>query len=448
VLTIKRAKAFQGNCSLPPSPDLFLLSAFTALAAQRMIHISPAFRTPYLSKVCALLDGFAEISWQDNGCSITPRTEALAEAFFFENDQLPYRDLIVFLAISTRRPVLFKRITDERITYWREQAGRIGYTLENAISGDHHGLVLAGETSVGAVIPAIAEQDINAALGLFWGLRVKRSFQIGFSLSTPFRDLAKSLGCDISVKRDIGEAEKDPLVRRMKIMTHQRLSSQEQAFTIALNFSVEPPPALEITLPGDEVLFAQLLLAKALLHRGSLVIDNAPLEPWASPMLALMRKMGCKPSLQESTETSYGSCGMLSFQKFDLHGQKTDFSAQHQYAFQLPAMAILAGCAEGESLFRKFDDLRKNDPDAIKQLESCLKTMQVKFGDIPDGFVIKGSPEYDGFDLIEPLPAPVSSAFALAGLFCAGTTTIHDEAILERWPDFEEMINTYFEYRT
>jgi 5-enolpyruvylshikimate-3-phosphate synthase len=110
-------------------------------------------------------------------------------------------------------------------------------------------------------------------------------------------------------------------------------------------------------------------------------------------------------------------------------------------------MAVIAAFAEGQSLFRKFDDLRLNDPDGIKQLETCLRTMNVKFGDIPDGLVIKGNHEHDGFDLIEPLPAYLAGAFAVAGLHCVGSTTVNDELLIERWPDFQELIEKLFEFR-
>jgi hypothetical protein len=449
VLTIKRAKALQGSFSLPPSPDLFLCAAFAALAVNRSLTIASLPETPLLLRRWTLLAGFFDIAWNENGCRLTIRPNDRPDAFHFDDDQLPCRDCIVFLALSARIPVLFGRITDKRLAFWQEQANRIGYTLEPVQKGDFRGLVLAGETAIGAAIPQVQEQDIHAALGLFWGLRAKRSFQIGFSLSTPFRHLVQAFGFEIAVKRDIGEAEKDPLIRRMKIQSRQRLSSQEQQFTVTADFSAALPEGpVAIDLPGDEVLLAQLLTAKSLLHKGSFMIDNAPLEPWALPLLTLMRKMGCKPSLQESRKTSFGACGIVSVQRFDLTGQKTDFSVQPQYLFQLPAMAILCGFAEGESLFRKFGDIRRSDPDAIRQIEACLAIMQVKFGDIPDGFVIKGCPEYDGFDLVEPLPAYIAGAFALAGLSCVGSTTIYDEAVLERWPGFGGMIEKYFEFRT
>jgi hypothetical protein len=447
VLTLKRAKAFQGKFILPPSPDLFLLASIAALAVKRPLTISGVQNTPGLEKSCNLLSAIADTAWQDNACVITPRPESATEAMIFDSDHIPYRDLVAFLAFSMKRPVLFKNVSDKRLAFWQDQAQRIGFSLKEAAEGECRGLKLLGETSAGAAIPVIEEQDIQAALGLFWGIRAKRSFQIDFPLHSPLRHLAPFFGIEINVKRDIGEAEKDPIARRMKIMARQRLSSQEQLFTVTVDCTGQLPDAVDATLPGDEVLFSHVLLAKALLHRGSLVIDNAPLEQWATPMLALMRKMGCKPSLQENRETLFGSCGMVSLTKFELTGQKTDCSSQHQGVFHLPAMAVLCGFAEGESLFRKFDDLRRSDPDTIRQVEACLRIMQVKFGDLPDGFIIKGAGEYDGFDLIEPLPAQVSGAFAMAGLSCAGSTTVHDEAILERWPDYDGMIEKYFEFR-
>ena len=290
-------------------------------------------------------------------------------------------------------------------------------------------------------------------LGLLIGVRGRHTFQTDCILSTPLRPLCAALGYAVTVQRDLGDIEKDPLVRRMKIKARQRLSPQDQLFTVNADFTApaarsEGDDAVDCMLPGDEVLLALFLAAKSLIHRGMLTIDNAPLEPWAMPVMSLMRKMGAKPSHQETHHTAFGPAGTMTLQKFELTGQKTDFAPHFHYAFQLPAMAVLAAFAEGQSLFRKFEDLRQSDPDGIKQLETCLRTMRVKFGDIPDGFVIKGSREHDGFDCIEPMPAHCAGAFSIAGLHCIGSTTLNDERLLERWPDFSELIEKFFEFKT
>jgi 3-phosphoshikimate 1-carboxyvinyltransferase len=242
--------------------------------------------------------------------------------------------------------------------------------------------------------------------------------------------------------------EKDPIIRRMRLQAGQRLSSQDQLFTITADFSIPADEdRVDILLPGDEILLGLFIAAKSLVQKGSLVIDNAPLEPWALSIVSLIRKMGSKPSQQETLQTAFGATGMLTIQKFELTGQKTECVPLYHYASTLPAMAIITAFAEGQSVFRRLDDLRLGDPDGIRQLQSCLALMNVKFGDMPDGFVISGREDYDGFDVIEPMPAELSGAFAIAGLNCMGSTTINEEHIAARWPGFHELLEKLFEYR-
>jgi hypothetical protein len=451
VLTINHAKALQGKLELPPSPDLFCIAAFASLAEKRAVRVHPVMERPAFTQWAALLDGHAALRRENDACIIDPCSGNTAADIIFTDDHLPYRDLVVFLALSTRKRVVFRAVSEKRLAGWQDQAKRIGYGIDVFSEGSSRGMVLARETPEAPFPSSISEQDLHASFGLLFGLRAKRSFQTDFTLSTPFRHLAESFGHLIEVKRDIGAAEKDPFLRRMKIKTRQRLSSSDQLYTVTVDFSAPLKPengAADILLPGDEVLMALFLTAKSLIHKGSLVIDNAPLEPWAGPIVTLMHKMGCKVSQQVMHRTAFGSAGMITLPKFELTGQKTDFIPPHHAAFQLPAMAVLSAFSEGQSLYRRFDDLRRSDPDGIKELEVCLKAMNVKFGDIPDGFVIKGGSEYDGFDLIEPLPAHVAGAFAVAGLHCVGATTINDDLLLERWPDFHELIEKLFEFRT
>jgi hypothetical protein len=450
VLNIHHAKALQGQLTLPPSPDLFLVAAITTLACRRKARIHPVRECLSFTQWTAALEGCAVVSRDGDAVVVDPCAPGLSGAIVFTDDQLPYRDLVVFMALGARGRVLFRSVPEQRLARWRGQAQRTGFTVETVQEGALRGLSLP-DTAPAALPSTIREEDIHPALGLLAGLKRKHSFQIDCSLSTPLRCLCGPLGYALTVQRDIGDMEKDPLVRRMRIKARQRLSSQDQLFTVTADFTaagvstVEP---VDLSLPGDEVLLALFLTAKSLIAKGSLTIDNAPLEPWAMPVTSLMRKMGAKPAQQETHSTAFGPAGIMSLQKYELTGQKTDFAPHFHYTFQLPAMAVLAAFAEGQSLFRKFEDLRQSDPDGIQQLETCLRAMRVKFGDIPDGFVIKGSREHDGFDLIEPLPAPLAGAFTVAGLHCVGSTTVNDDLIAQRWPDFQELMEKHFEFKT
>jgi hypothetical protein len=449
VLTIQRAKALQGKLVLPPSPDLFCVAAFASIALERPVRIHPINGSPAIKSFAELLNGHAAITWEDDACLIDPTIATSATEFLFANDALPWRDLVVFMALGTQKPVMFKSATAKRIEAWRAQAARTGFSLDLIEKDGLRGLKLLPPSSGDPVGAPIGENDIHAFLGLMLGLHAKRSFQADYTPSTPVRSLVKAFGFDLSVKRDQGGVEKDPLVRRMRLQAGQRLSSQDQLFTITADFSCSQPNGLvDILLPGDEVLFGLFTAAKSLVHKGSLVIDNAPLDPWATPIISLLRKMGSKPSQQETHQTAFGAAGMVSIQKFDLTGQKTECTPLYQYLPHLPAMTMVTAFAEGQSIFRRLDDLRLSDPDGIQQLEACLVQMRAKFGDMPDGFVLQGTHDYDGFDLIEPLPAALAAAFALAGLCCMGSTTVNDDRIVERWPLFHEWLGKLCEFRT
>ena len=205
MLSIQHAKALQGKLILPPSPDLFLVAAFASLASSRKVRIRPVRDCPVFKQWATLLDGHAAVTWEngdtgDTACIVDPGSGNFSDTIVFADDQIPYRDLVVFLALSTRKRVAFRSITEKRLSLWREQAKRIGYDVEPFVNDETHGLVLTRETPEALLPSVISEQDIHPALGLFWGLRVKRAFQIDFTLSTPFRPLSSAFGYEIDSK--------------------------------------------------------------------------------------------------------------------------------------------------------------------------------------------------------------------------------------------------------
>ena len=110
-------------------------------------------------------------------------------------------------------------------------------------------------------------------------------------------------------------------------------------------------------------------------------------------------------------------------------------------------MVIIAAFAKGESVLRELADLRNDEPDGIDTIESCIRTLGAHHGEMPDGIVLKGGYDFDGFDLDRPLGAACAGAFAIAGLHCTGNTTINDEHLGRRFPDFEALLEKIVEQR-
>ena len=103
-------------------------------------------------------------------------------------------------------------------------------------------------------------------------------------------------------------------------------------------------------------------------------------------------------------------------------------------------LVVLSSYASGQSVFRNLEDLHNETPDLIEQYLSCVRLLGGRHGEMPDGIVIDGAKQYDGFDLTESVSAALSGACAIAGVRCSGKTTIEDSRILERWPDFAKLM--------
>ncbi|MDO5576705.1 MAG: hypothetical protein Q4F84_06455, partial [Fibrobacter sp.] len=159
-------------------------------------------------------------------------------------------------------------------------------------------------------------------------------------------------------------------------------------------------------------------------------------------------KMGCKVSVQETHRCSFGSVGMVNIQKFELIGRKMECHPAENYFHYIPSLVILAAFAKGQSVFRNMEELRNDEPDGIDLVESCIRKLGARHGEMPDGIVMEGGVDFDGFDFTENYHASISGSFGVAGLKCLGETHIEDESIKQRWPNFETIFSELAEFRS
>lgn len=450
MLTINPVKSLQGKFDLPSSPDLFILAAVTAMAARQVVSISPVKEAPLVKTFCDSFKKLAMFQFDSDKCTVNPLQGDDAASFvMLEYDSLPYKDLIINVLLGMGKTVAFQSVSGKRIDAICETVRRYGAACEVKTFDNLPGIVLSKPPSVSETIK-LEEKDISPLLGLYMGAGLSLKLQTTFPFSNPLRHLAQVFGFEISLKSAVVR-ETDPIFKRIKMMqSSKEQSNQGQKFTLTCDFShpVASERPLTITLPGDEVLSNVMLCAKCLFPKGSFVISNMPIETWSAPALTFIRKMGCKISVQETHRTSFGSAGMFSIQKCELVGRKVECNPSSLYSSHLPAMTVLAAFAKGQSVFRNLQDLRNDEPDGIDLLESCIRTLGARHGEMPDGIVMDGGKDFDGFDLTGNIPAHIAASFAIAALKCIGTSTIQDDALKMRWPDFENMLAQLCELRS
>lgn len=449
MLTIQPAKNIHGKLELLPSPDLFFLTATIALARRKTVIVTTVPDIPLLHTWTEQFRGHLDFTWNGGSCTITPVTENPSVRISFPTTGLPWRDLTVFTLLGLGKTVVFQSVTSGRCETWREQARRFGAVLDVEPYGKASCLSFSGVSASPPAVITVPAADLNPLLGILLGSSERYSFSIEYPLSSPLRNIAPVFGFSLSVKSSITR-EQNEVTRRIRMIQQKNSPAPGQQFTVDADFTVTDDsdefPA-EISLPGDGTAGALYSAAKCLFPKSSFTIGNLSLESWASPYFPLLRKMGCRVSIQETGRSSFGSVGILHLQLASLTGRKMECVPAFLYHPFLPSMIVIAAFANGESVFREIADLRFDTPDGIARLESCISSLGARHGEMPDGIVLKGGRDFDGFDIDLPLSASCCGAFAVAGLRCIGTTTLNDEHLRQRLPQFYIFLKKHCEYR-
>ncbi|MFW6245092.1 MAG: hypothetical protein ACOC36_04315, partial [Fibrobacterota bacterium] len=381
MLKLHPVKAVQGKIVLPTNPDLLYLAALSACATGTEVQIPEIKENSVLSDIRKSLQGHAEIELADSTLHITPVVSNDPTLLLNLPDSLQtYRTMFLFLGLGMGKTVVSRSASDKRINAWIEQGKKLGIKLEKLNVAQTYGLHAADFTCPDTDL-SVNEDNSAALLSFLMGKNESCSFTISFYLSNPLRHLSQALGYPISVKSNTAEKTKDPLMQRIRFMQQKMKTApaQNQTFTVSVDYTKqERREAVELSVPGDDILAAALLSVKCMIPKGSFVISNVPLESWASQHMGFIRKMGCKLSIQENKRTSFGAAGMVTIQKTELTGRKVKCIPLYQFTGQLPCMSVTAAFARGQSVFRELEELRLDEPDGIDLLEKCLRTLGVR----------------------------------------------------------------------
>ncbi len=410
MLTITTAKEIKGKISIAPSQDLFFLGTAMALAFGRATHISPVAASPRVSRWIGAFQSRASITADASSYTIEPSSEDNAASIFLFYDDLPYRDLTVFLLLGRFGSIVFDSLPPRRLLRWQALARRCGCSLRLEPAGAGSRLILDEKEHFRPPADVLDADDVHPFFGMAMGLRRPFTGTLDQPFSSPLRHALPCFGFECDVKALSPKKDEDPLMRRMRFLTTGKKSEGPTQFTVSADFSKDPVAQPKLTLPGDEVLAALFVLAKCLVPRGSLMVENVGLETWNTQMLQLLKTMGGTIGTQETHRGSFGSVGNVVVEKIDLFGRKVDCRPLYQFTSQLSSMVVMSAFAQGQSIFRSLDDLRDDEPDGIERLNSCIQTLGARFGEMPDGIVVEGAKQFDGFDVTASLPAPIAGA--------------------------------------
>jgi 3-phosphoshikimate 1-carboxyvinyltransferase len=230
-------------------------------------------------------------------------------------------------------------------------------------------------------------------------------------------------------------------VRRRKILVPGGLKPVGCAVTIPGRQVLE---SRDLEVPGDLSSAAFWLVAAAARPGSRLLVKKVGLNPTRTGILDVLVRMGARVR-EVVEETGPGEpSGLVDIRGSRLRGVTIGGGDIANVIDELPVIAVAAALAEGTTVIRDAAELRVKESDRIATVAANLRAMGVRVEETPDGMVIEGREHLEAATLPSFDDHRIAMAFAIAGLFARGTTTITDTACINTsYPDFEKTLRLF-----
>lgn len=205
----------------------------------------------------------------------------------------------------------------------------------------------------------------------------------------------------------------------------------------------QSPAPLELRIPGDISSAIFLLVAATLIPGSDLTILDVGLNPTRSGALEVLRRMGARLDVEVLREECGEPVGSVRARASSLEGVAIRGEEIPSLIDEIPALAIAAAHAEGETNVTGASELRVKESDRIAALVAGLGALGARARALPDGMVVEGPASWSGGDIDEHGDHRIALAFALAGLTSGKPVRMkRSEAVNTSFPEFWDLVST------
>ncbi len=148
---------------------------------------------------------------------------------------------------------------------------------------------------------------------------------------------------------------------------------------------------LDVTVPADPSSAAFFAALAALAARGSLTLPGVCLNPTRTGFFGVLARMGAQLEFTDRANDGGEPVGtLIAHAAAGLRGVEVDAAEVPSMIDELPLLACVAACAEGETTVRGASELRVKESDRIATVVANLRALGVEADELPDGFVVHG----------------------------------------------------------
>lgn len=201
------------------------------------------------------------------------------------------------------------------------------------------------------------------------------------------------------------------------------------------------PPAslapLELEVPGDISTAAFWLVAAAVHPDAEIVLLGVGVNPTRTGLLDVLSMMGATIDIGEQRMMGEEPVADITVRSSELRGVEVAGELIPRLIDEIPALAVAAAFADGQTVVRDAAELRVKESDRIATITRGLQQLGAVIEEREDGFVIEGRRGLQGAVVNGSGDHRLTMALAVAGLLADGETTIEDgEAVAVSYPRF------------
>jgi len=202
------------------------------------------------------------------------------------------------------------------------------------------------------------------------------------------------------------------------------------------------PAPIELRVPGDISSAIFLLVAATLIPGSDLTVVDVGLNPTRCGALEVLQRMGARLDTEVLREEGGEPVGSVRARASNLQGVQIGGEQIPTLVDEIPALAIAAAHAEGETIVTGASELRVKESDRIAALVEGLGTLGAHARALPDGIAVEGPAAWSGGDIDERGDHRIALAFALAGVVSGRPVRIKRwETVNTSFPEFWDVVS-------
>ncbi len=200
--------------------------------------------------------------------------------------------------------------------------------------------------------------------------------------------------------------------------------------------------AKKVNVPGDISSAAYFMVAGTITPNSEITIKNVGINPTRDGIIRVFEMMGANMKVEKTSGDIGEPTADITVSTSNLKGCVIGGDIIPTLIDEIPAIAILACFAEGETVIKDAQELKVKESNRIDVMVNNLKAMGADIEATDDGMIIRGGRALNGAIIDSKLDHRIAMSFAVAAMNADGETEIlGSECVDISYPDFYRDLN-------